>query len=107
MRIKLITYIQARIILAIARRKAEMLHAKTGKQYFVTVGSNHRPLIVDYKVFKRLRQKGFISREALRKDLKEECFYYTDSPFRFDIISESERKLKRKLWVMYCYKYWK
>ena len=53
-----------------AIKKADSEHERTGERYYVIAG----------RVFRKLKQKGYISRQANVNDMIRECFYFT--PYR-------------------------
>ena len=62
--------------------KADEAHRQTGERYYVMPASADgcKLIILDRKNFRRLKQKGYISRKANVADIERECFYFT--PYR-------------------------
>lgn len=71
--------IRASLRLIEAVRRADKAHREDGERYYVMpAGSNSDQLIVmDRLNFRKLKQKGYVSRTAKVIDLERECFYCT------------------------------
>ncbi len=74
--------IRASLRLTEAVRQADKAHAETGERYYVmpASGKNGQLIIMDRYNFRKLKQKGYITRKAHVRDLERECFYCT--PYR-------------------------
>lgn len=80
-----------------AVKKAEQAHRETGKRYYVMpyVGSKGHLVIMDRSNFRKLKQKGYITRNAFVRDLDRECFYFTAYRNGSSAIPPEIEKLKR------------
>ncbi len=74
--------LKANLRLREAVGKADEAHRQTGERYYVMPASADgcKLIILDRKNFRRLKQKGYISRKANVADIERECFYFT--PYR-------------------------
>jgi len=74
--------LKASLRLREAVKKAEDAHCKTGERYYVMPlsGSKGKLIIMDRFNFRKLKQKGYITRKAYVADLERESFYFT--PYR-------------------------
>ncbi len=91
-----------------AIRQADKAHKETGERYYVMPATSKRGetrlLIMDRRNFRKLKQKRYISRNAMVRHLERECFYctpYKELPYlRFrlnsGLLSEDEIKAKRQ-----------
>lgn len=81
-----------------AVEKAEQAHRETGERYYVmpSVGSKGYLVIMDRYNFRKLKQKGYITRNAFVRDLERECFYFTPYRDGLSAISPGIEKLKRE-----------
>lgn len=73
---------RASLRLTEAVRQADKAHEETGERYYVmpTTGTSGQLVIMDRSNFRKLKQKGYIAREATVANLEMECFYCT--PYR-------------------------
>ena len=60
-----------------AIKKADSEHERTGERYYVIAGNGKDLVITNRRVFRKLKQKGYISRQANVNDMIRECFYFT------------------------------
>ena len=61
-----------------AVRKAEKAHTETGERYYVLpMGNESKLMIMDRKNFRKLKFKGYMSRDLHITNLEKECFYCT------------------------------
>ena len=51
---------------------------------------------MDHYNFRKLKQKGYITRNSFVSDLERECFYFTAYRNGLSVISPEIKKLKRK-----------
>lgn len=81
-----------------AVKKAEQAHQETGERYYVMpfIGSKGHLVIMDRYNFRKLKQKGYITRNAFVRDLERECFYFTAYRDGSSAISPEIEKLKRE-----------
>lgn len=81
-----------------AVKKAEQAHQETGERYYVMpfIGSKGHLVIMDRYNFRKLKQKGYITRNSFVSDLERECFYFTAYRNGSSVISPEIKKLKRK-----------
>ncbi len=65
-----------------AIRQADKAYDETGNRHYVmpTSGKSGQLIIMDRKNFRKLKHKGYITKEANIGDLEKECFYCT--PYR-------------------------
>lgn len=65
-----------------AIRQADKAYEETGERHYVmpTSGKSGQLIIMDRKNFRKLKHKGYITKEANIGDLEKECFYCT--PYR-------------------------
>ena len=70
---------RASLRLSEAIRQADEAYQETGERYYVMpADSNNDQLIVmDRSNFRKLKQKGYVSRTAKVFNLEQECFYCT------------------------------
>ncbi len=90
-----------------AVKKADEAHAKTGERYYVMPSSNKKSgkpalIVMDRYNFRKLKQKGYINREARTRDLVAECFYCTPYKNGDGYLDESGRKYKLAFYFSYC-----
>ncbi len=79
-----------------AVRQAENAYMKNGERYYVMPSGDGKLIIMDRKNFRKLKQKGYISRKAMVGDLVSESFYFTPYGNGNGYISEECRKAKLK-----------
>ncbi len=81
-----------------AVRKAEQAHQETGGRYYVMplAGSKGKLIIIDRFNFRKLKQKGYITRNASVRDLERECFYFTPYRDGSSAITPETETIKRK-----------
>jgi hypothetical protein len=89
-----------------AVKMADDAHAKDGDRYYV-VASNQESgkpglIVMDRKNFRKLKQKGYINKEANIRDLVAECFYCTPYLNGDGYLDANGRKLKLALYFSYC-----
>ena len=74
--------LKANLRLREAVRKADEAHQQTGERYYVMPASEDgcKLIIMDRFNFRKLKQKGYITRKAYVADIERECFYFT--PYR-------------------------
>ena len=74
--------LKASLRLREAVRKADEAHQQTGERYYVMPASADgcKLIIMDRFNFRKLKQKGYITRKAYVADIERECFYFT--PYR-------------------------
>ena len=62
--------------------KSYYSHQQTGERYYVMPASADgcKLIIMDRFNFRKLKQKGYITRKAYVADIERECFYFT--PYR-------------------------
>lgn len=74
--------LKASLRLREAVRKADEAHQETGERYYVMPASADgcKLIVMDRFNFRKLKQKGYITRNAYVADLERECFYFT--PYR-------------------------
>ena len=89
-----------------AVRKADEAHNKDGDRYYVIPSENKDGkillLIMDRKNFRKLKQKGYINKDANIRDLVNESFYFTPYVNGDGYLDAEGRKFKRKLYYSYC-----
>ena len=89
-----------------AVKKADEAHAKDGDRYYVVPSNNMDGkillLIMDRKNFRKLKQKGYINKDANIRDLVNESFYFTPYVNGDGYLDAEGRKLKLKLYFSYC-----
>lgn len=79
-----------------AVRKAENAHAMTGERYYVLPMNNELKLmIMDRNNFRKLKFKGYMSRELHITNLEKECFYCTSYRNGKDKLPDDIAVLKR------------
>lgn len=80
-----------------AVRKAENAHAMTGERYYVLpIGNESKLMVMDRKNFRKLKFKGYMSRDLHVTNLEKECFYCTSYRNGKDRLPEDIASLKRK-----------
>lgn len=74
--------LKASLRLREAVRKADEAHLETGERYYVMPASadDCKLIVMDRRNFRKLKQKGYITRKAYVADLERESFYFT--PYR-------------------------
>lgn len=79
-----------------AVRKADEAHRETGERYYVMPADGCRLVIMDRFNFRKLKQKGYVTRKAYIRDLEVESFYFT--PYRNGScpIAPHIKKMKRR-----------
>lgn len=90
--------LRASLRLTEAIRRADKAHSENGERYYVMpAGSNSVQLIImDRLNFRKLKQKGYVSRTAKVFDLERECFYCTPYENGGGEMPASIIKMKRK-----------
>ena len=82
--------------------KADKAHEETGERYYVMPNANNTLLTVrDRFNFRKLKQKGYLSRSTFVNDLERECFYCTPYKNGSGALPELIVKLKRKEYFTY------
>lgn len=71
--------LKATLRLREAVRKAEEAYSKDGERYYVMPGParDGSLLVMDRYNFRKLKQKGYISRDVFVRDLEMNSFYFT------------------------------
>lgn len=80
------------LLLREAVRKADNAYEKTGNRYYVTGSMDGKLVVMDRKNFRKLKQKGYISRDARISDLIIQSFYFTPYALGDGRMSEDVRK---------------
>lgn len=80
------------LLLREAVRKADNAYEKTGNRYYVTGSMDGKLVVMDRKNFRKLKQKGYISRDARISDLIIQSFYFTPYALGDGRMSEDMRK---------------
>lgn len=89
--------IRASLRLSEAIRKADKAHRETGERYYVMPnGDNGNLIVMDRSNFRKLKQKGYVSRKAKVLNLEYECFYCTPYSNGTGALSTQVLKFKRK-----------
>ena len=74
----IIRKLRASIRLNEAVVQADKAHEETGERYYVMPnGKSGKLIIMDRFNFRKLKQKGYLSRSTFVNDLERECFYCT------------------------------
>lgn len=82
--------------------QADQAHKQTGERYYVMPnGKSEKLIIMDRFNFRKLKQKGYLSRSAFVNDLERECFYCTPYRNGSGALSGFIAKLKRKEYFTY------
>lgn len=84
-----------------AIKKADSEHERTGERYYVIAGNGKDLVITNRRVFRKLKQKGYISRQANVNDMIRECFYFTPYNNGDGFITKEYLVKKRKLYYSY------
>lgn len=84
-----------------ATKKADSEHERTGERYYVIAGNGKDLVVTDRYVFRKLKQKGYISRQANVNDLIRECFYFTPYKDGTGFITKEYQDKKRKQYYAY------
>ena len=72
----IIKKLRASIRLNEAVVQADKAHEETGERYYVMPnGKSGKLIIMDRFNFRKLKQKGYLSRSTFVNDLERECFY--------------------------------
>ena len=83
-----------------AVRKAEKAHTETGERYYVLpMGNESKLMIMDRKNFRKLKFKGYMSRDLHITNLEKECFYCTSYRNGNDRLPPQVRRQYRRAWV--------
>ena len=87
-----------------AVNKADKAHEETGGRYYVmpSSGYDRKLLIMDRSNFRKLKQKGYINRNANQRDLLQECFYCTAYRNGDGYLDDKGRKVKLQLYFSWC-----
>lgn len=89
-----------------AVKMANEAHEKDGDRYYVVASGqeNGKPglIVMDRKNFRKLKQKGYIDKNANIRDLVSECFYCTPYLNGDGYLDAAGRKLKLALYFSYC-----
>lgn len=86
-----------------AVRKAENAHAVTGERYYVLpMGNESKLMVMDRKNFRKLKFKGYMSRDLHITNLEKECFYCTSYRNGKDRLPEDIASLKRKQYYLWA-----
>lgn len=96
--------LKATLRLREAIRKAEEAFAKNGERYYVMPGpeNNGNLLVMDRYNFRKLKQKGYISRKVFVRDLEMDCFYFTKYKNGKGAITPEVENLKRNQYMKWC-----
>lgn len=84
-----------------AIRRADLLHLRTGRRYYVLPNARHRLRAWCWADLKRMRRAGLFSNRATQKDFLFESFYHTPGQFGEGALSPLQRKQKRRAWLNY------
>lgn len=83
-----------------AVRQADKAHKKTGERYYVMPNGNTGKLIImDRFNFRKMKQKGYVSQNAIIQNLIFECFYCTPYRNGDGMLPKSVIDLKRKQYM--------
>jgi len=94
--------LRASIRLNEAIAQADKAHEGTGERYYVMPnGKSGKLIIMDRFNFRKLKQKGYLSRSTFVNDLERECFYCTPYKNGSGALPELIVKLKRKEYFTY------
>jgi hypothetical protein len=87
-----------------AVKKADKAHKKTGERYYVmpSTGYDRKLIIMDRYNFRKLKQKGYINRNANQRDLLRECFYCTPYVNGNGYLDSRGRRMKIALYFSWC-----
>lgn len=87
-----------------AVKKADKAHKKTGERYYVmpSTGYDRKLIIMDRYNFRKLKQKGYINRNANQRDLLRECFYCTAYINGDGYLDARGRRMKLVLYFSWC-----
>lgn len=85
-----------------AVKRADEAHEKDGGRYYVMPSNDGKLIIMDRKNFRKLKQKGYISRKAMVNNLISESFYFTPYANGDGYISEGFRKAKVMMYYSWC-----
>lgn len=85
-----------------AVRQADKAHAENGDRYYVMPSKDGKLIIMDRKNFRKLKQKGYISRKANVNDLVSESFYFTSYANGGGYLPEPYRVAKVKSYFSWC-----
>lgn len=98
----IIKKLRASIRLNEAVVQADKAHEETGERYYVMPnGKSGELIIMDRFNFRKLKQKGYLSRSTFVNDLERECFYCTPYKNGSGALPELIVKLKRKEYFTY------
>lgn len=94
----IIKKLRASLRLNEAIRQADKAHHENGERYYVmpTSGKSGQLIIMDRYNFRKLKQKGYVSRKASVSDLEQECFYCTPYRDGKDKLPDFIVKMKRE-----------
>lgn len=84
-----------------AIKKADSEHERTGDRYYVIAGNGENLVVTDRRVFRKFKQKGYISRQANVSDMLRECFYFTPYRNGDGFITKEYLDKKRKQYYSY------
>jgi len=84
-----------------AIKKADSEHERTGERYYVIAGNGKDLVVTDRRVFRKLKQKGYISRQANVNDMIRECFYFTPYKNGDGFITKEYLTRKREQYFSY------
>lgn len=84
-----------------AVKKADEAHVRTGERYYVIPGDNGKLIVMNRFEFRKLKQKGYISRKASVNDLIRESFYFTPHKNGSGCITPEYESLKREEYYAY------
>lgn len=93
--------LNADIKLRRAIKKAEMLHDRDKKRYYVIPNLKHDLIVVNWAQIKQMRKNKIFSNRAKQPDFIHESFYYTGDSYGTGKLSAKSKKNKRKAWLNY------
>lgn len=87
-----------------AVNKANRSYEQTGERYYVMPqpGYDRKLIIMDRNNFRKLKQKGYINRNATQRDLLNECFYCTPYANGDGYLDARGQKIKLALYFSWC-----
>lgn len=90
------------IALSLAISFANLKQKAFNRRFFVILNHNDRLITVCNNDIKRLKQKGYLSKNLTHYDVLEKSFYYTPvSRNNSDKITPQQRRRKRRLYLAY------
>ena len=98
----IIKKLRASIRLNEAVVQADKAHEETGERYYVMPnGKSGKLIIMDRFNFRKLKQKGYLSRSTFVNDLERECFYCTPYKNGSGALPEFTQKKKKVMGSRY------